>query len=302
MNAAVSPRPNRWSARLARSGAAVALLALVQTPQAVRAQSPANAEAPRTALRVCQDPNNMPFSSLQGQGIENRIAEVFGKKLNLPVSYYSYPQRFAFVRNTLRFKLPDQDYPCDIMMGVPAGFDQVSVTKPYYRSTYALVFPSGIGLDHVRSAADFLRTDAALLRKLRIGIYDRSPATPWVHAHGLIDQTVVYKMLDADPQQYPGQIIDTHLHKREIDVAVVWGPIAGYFAIKNPADKLQVIALPSEPGVQFDYAIAMGVRYGERQWKEQVESLIDASRSEIQAILREFGVPLVDEPHASPKP
>ena len=302
MNAAVSPRPNRWSARLARSGAAFALLAVVQTPQAVRAQSPANTEAPRTALRVCQDPNNMPFSSLQGQGIENRIAEVFGKKLNLPVSYYSYPQRFAFVRNTLRFKLPDQDYPCDIMMGVPAGFDQVSVTKPYYRSTYALVFPSGIGLDHVRSAADFLRTDAALLRKLRIGIYDRSPATPWVHAHGLIDQTVVYKMLDADPQQYPGQIIDTHLHKREIDVAVVWGPIAGYFAIKNPADKLQVIALPSEPGVQFDYAIAMGVRYGERQWKEQVESLIDASRSEIQAILREFGVPLVDEPHASPKP
>ena len=302
MNAAVSPRPNRWSARLARSVAAFALLAVVQTPQAVRAQSPANTEAPRTALRVCQDPNNMPFSSLQGQGIENRIAEVFGKKLNLPVSYYSYPQRFAFVRNTLRFKLPDQDYPCDIMMGVPAGFDQVSVTKPYYRSTYALVFPSGIGLDHVRSAADFLRTDAALLRKLRIGIYDRSPATPWVHAHGLIDQTVVYKMLDADPQQYPGQIIDTHLHKREIDVAVVWGPIAGYFAIKNPADKLQVIALPSEPGVQFDYAIAMGVRYGERQWKEQVESLIDASRSEIQAILREFGVPLVDEPHASPKP
>jgi quinoprotein dehydrogenase-associated probable ABC transporter substrate-binding protein len=243
----------------------------------------------------------MPFSNLQGQGIENRIAEVFGKKLNLPVSYYSYPQRFAFVRNTLRFKLPDQDYPCDIMMGVPAGFDQVSVTKPYYRSSYALVFPAGIGLDHVRNAGDFLRSDPALLRKLRIGIYDKSPATPWVHAHGLVDQTVAYKMLDADPEQYPGQIIDTYLQKRAIDVAVVWGPIAGYFAMKNPASKLQVIALPSEPGVRFDYAIAMGVRYGERQWKEQVESLIDASRSEIQAILREFGVPLVEEPSARPK-
>ncbi|MEI7783823.1 MAG: quinoprotein dehydrogenase-associated putative ABC transporter substrate-binding protein [Betaproteobacteria bacterium] len=264
------------------------------------AQSQAAADPPRKALRVCQDPNNMPFSSVQGQGIENRIAEVFGKKLNLPVTYYSYPQRFAFVRNTLRFKLPDQDYPCDIMMGVPAGFDQVSVTKPYYRSSYALVFPLGIGLDHVRSAADFLRSDPALLRKLRIGIYDKSPATPWVHAHGLVDQTVVYKMLDADPEQYPGQIIDTYLQKREIDVAVVWGPIAGYFAMKNPVNKLQVIALPSEPGVQFDYAIAMGVRYGERQWKEQVESLIDRSRSEIQAILREFGVPLVEEPDARP--
>jgi len=296
-----TPQPFAGTAYKTGVAAGLLLLTLTQWPRTAHAQTPGPTEPARKALRVCQDPNNMPFSSLQGQGIENRIAEVFGKKLNLPVNYYSYPQRFAFVRNTLRFKLPDQDYPCDIMMGVPAGFDQVSVTKPYYRSSYALVFPAGIGLDHVRNAGDFLRSDPALLRKLRIGIYDKSPATPWVHAHGLVDQTVVYKMLDADPEQYPGQIIDTYLQKRAIDVAVVWGPIAGYFAMKNPASKLQVIALPSEPGVRFDYAIAMGVRYGERQWKEQVESLIDASRSEIQAILREFGVPLVEEPSARPK-
>lgn len=296
-----TPQPFAGIAYKTGVAAGLLLLTLTQWPRTAHAQTPGPTEPARKALRVCQDPNNMPFSNLQGQGIENRIAEVFGKKLNLPVSYYSYPQRFAFVRNTLRFKLPDQDYPCDIMMGVPAGFDQVSVTKPYYRSSYALVFPAGIGLDHVRNAGDFLRSDPALLRKLRIGIYDKSPATPWVHAHGLVDQTVVYKMLDADPEQYPGQIIDTYLQKRAIDVAVVWGPIAGYFAMKNPASKLQVIALPSEPGVRFDYAIAMGVRYGERQWKEQVESLIDASRSEIQAILREFGVPLVEEPSARPK-
>ncbi len=296
-----TPQPFAGIAYKTGVAAGLLLLTLTQWPRTAHAQTPGPTEPARKALRVCQDPNNMPFSNLQGQGIENRIAEVFGKKLNLPVSYYSYPQRFAFVRNTLRFKLPDQDYPCDIMMGVPAGFDQVSVTKPYYRSSYALVFPAGIGLDHVRNAGDFLRSDPALLRKLRIGIYDKSPATPWVHAHGLVDQTVVYKMLDADPEQYPGQIIDTYLQKRAIDVAVVWGPIAGYFAMKNPASKLQVIALPSEPGVRFDYAIAMGVRYGERQWKEQVESLIDASRTEIQAILREFGVPLVEEPSARPK-
>lgn len=296
-----TPQPFAGIAYKTGVAAGLLLLTLTQWPRTAHAQTPGPTEPARKALRVCQDPNNMPFSNLQGQGIENRIAEVFGKKLNLPVSYYSYPQRFAFVRNTLRFKLPDQDYPCDIMMGVPAGFDQVSVTKPYYRSSYALVFPAGIGLDHVRNAGDFLRSDPALLRKLRIGIYDKSPATPWVHAHGLVDQTVVYKMLDADPEQYPGQIIDTYLQKRAIDVAVVWGPIAGYFAMKNPASKLQVIALPSEPGVRFDYAIAMGVRYGERQWKEQIENLIDASRTEIQAILREFGVPLVEEPSARPK-
>ena len=258
-------------------------------------------EPPRKALRVCQDPNNLPFSSEKSQGIENRIAEVFGRKLNLPVSYYSYPQRFAFVRNTLRYKLPEQDYPCDIMMGVPVGFDQVSVTKPYYRSTYALVIPRGIGLDQVQSPEDFLRLDAARLRKLRIGLFDRSPASDWVKIHDLVDQAVVYKMLDADPAQYPGQIIDTHLRNREIDVAVVWGPIAGCFAKLSPGGALKVLPLKSEPGVRFDYAMAMGVRYGEREWKQQVEDLIDQSRAEIRAILQEFGVPLVEEPDAPPQ-
>ncbi|NVO07691.1 MAG: ABC transporter substrate-binding protein, partial [Rhodoferax sp.] len=133
-------------------------------------------DAPRSALRVCQDPNNLPFANTKGDGIENHIAELFGKSLGLPVRYYSVPQRFNFVRNTLRFKLPDQDYPCDILMAVPVGFDQVSVTKPYYRSTYALVFAKGRGLDQVHSGDDFLQLDRAVLSRLRIGLYDRSPA------------------------------------------------------------------------------------------------------------------------------
>lgn len=273
---------------------ALAVLAVAALPALAQ---PQNADPQRKALKVCLDPNNMPFSSVHGQGIENRIAEVFGRKMNLPVSYYTYPQRFAFVRNTLRYKLPGQDYPCDIMMGVPVGFDQVSVTKPYYRSTYALVIPHGIGLDHVNTAEDFLRLQPA---QLRIGLFDRSPASQWVQAHGLVDQAVVYKMLDADPAQYPGQIIDIHLKKREIDVAVVWGPIAGYFAKQGPQGALKVLPLKSEPGVRFDYPIAMGVRYGEREWKQRVESLIEQSQSDILAILQEFGVPLVEGSDARP--
>lgn len=253
----------------------------------------------REALRVCQDPNNLPFSNTSAQGIENRIAEVFGKALGLPVSYYSFPNRFAFIRNTLRYKLPGQDYPCDIVMGVPTGFDQVSVTKPYYRSTYALVFPAGKGLDHVRSGEDFLRTDRAVLGKLRIGLYDRSPASEWLAKHGLVDNGVPYKILNADPAQYPGEIIEKDLAKGEIDAAIVWGPIAGFFAkrVKSPA--LVVVPLRSEPGVKFDYEMAMGVRYGEREWKQQVEGLIESRKAEIQAILREFGVPMVDESYAA---
>jgi mxaJ protein len=255
--------------------------------------------AERKALRVCQDPNNLPFSNTKGEGLENRIAEVFGKALGLPVTYYSFPQRMAFIRNTLRYKLPGEDYPCDIVMGVPLGFDQVSVTKPYYRSTYALVFAEGKGLDPVRSADDFLKLDKSRLDTLRIGIYDRSPASEWLSRHGLVERGVPYKMLNADPDQYPGEIIEKDLAAGAIDAAVVWGPIAGYFARRVKTPTLRVVPLKSEPGVQFDFEMAMGVRYGEREWKQQIEGLIESRRAEIQAILREFGVPLVDESFAA---
>lgn len=255
-----------------------------------------DAPAPREALRVCQDPNNLPFSNDKKEGIENRIAEVFGKALGLPVTYYSFPQRLAFIRNTLRFKLPGQDYPCDIVMGVPAGYDQVSVTKPYYRSTYALVLAPGKGLDSVKTAEDFLNLPPQTLKSLRIGIYDRSPASAWLAKHQLVDQGVPYPIMNADPSQYPGQIIERDLSDGKIDAAIVWGPIAGYFAQRVQPMKLNVVPLKSEPGVKFDFAMAMGVRYGEREWKQQVEGLIESQRGEIQAILREYGVPLVDEP------
>ena len=285
--------PHRMAAGLV--WAALAALAL-SAPALAQQDKPAE----RTALRVCQDPNNLPFSNTRGEGIENRIAELFGKALGLPVSYYSFPQRMAFIRNTLRFKLPGEDYPCDIVMGVPAGFDQVSATKPYYRSTYALVFPRGKGLDQVKSSADFLQLDRAKLATLRIGIYDRSPASEWLSRHGLVDRGVPYQMLNADPQQYPGEIIEKDLAAGKLDVAIVWGPIAGYFAqrVKTPA--LTVVPMKSEPGVTFDFQMAMGVRYGEREWKQQIESLLESRRAEIQAILKEYGVPLVDESFAAP--
>ena len=255
----------------------------------------------RKALRVCQDPNNLPFSNTSGEGIENRIAEVFGKALNLPVTYYSFPQRLAFIRNTLRYKLPGQDYPCDIVMGVPVGYDQVSVTKPYYRSTYALVFPQGQGLDQVRTAADFLALDRGKLAKMRIGVYDRSPASEWLSKHGLVDSGVPYHIMNADPNQYPGEIIEKDLAGGKLDAAIVWGPIAGYFAKRVQTPKLSVVPLSSEPGVRFDFQMAMGVRYGEREWKQQVESLIDSKQAAITDILREYGVPLLENVAASSK-
>jgi len=292
MTSACAPAARGWVCR-------IAVLAAVLGSGAATAQ---DATPDRKALRVCQDPNNLPFSNTSGDGIENRIAEVFGKALGLPVTYFSFPQRLAFIRNTLRYKLPGQDYPCDIVMGVPAGYDQVSVTKPYYRSTYALVVPQGRGLDAVRTPEDFLALDRARLARLRIGIYDRSPASDWLVKHGLVDSGVPYPIMNADPAQYPGEIIEKDLAAGKIDVAIVWGPIAGYFAKRVKSPQLAVLPLHSERGVRFDYEMAMGVRYGEREWKSQVEGLLESRRTEIQAILKEFGVPLVDETFSASKP
>jgi len=281
----------------ARRRLAAACLAALLAPAVPAAAEEAPA---RKALRVCQDPNNLPFSSVKGDGYENRIAQLFARSLGLPVEYYSFPQRLAFIRNTLRYKLPGQDYRCDIVMGVPAGFDQVSATKPYYRSTYALVFAKGRGLDGVSSGADLLKLDPARHERLRIGIYDRTPASQWLSKHGLVDRAVAYPIMNADPDQYPGQILEKDLAGGTIDAAIVWGPIAGYFAKRATSPELVVVPLASEPGVRFDYPMAMGVRHGEPEWKQQVETLIDTHRGEIAAILREYGVPLLDIDGAQP--
>jgi len=276
--------------------AAVAFAAFAPTDAAAQ-------DAPkRTELRVCQDPNNLPFSNVKGEGIENRIADVFGKALNLPVTYYSFPQRLAFIRNTLRYKLPGQEYPCDIVMGVPVGFDEgVSVTKAYYRSTYALVFPKGKGMDNVTTVDEFLALGPAKLRALRIGLYDRSPASAWLDRHKLLESGVPYPIMNPDPQQYPGEIIEKDLATGKLDAAIVWGPIAGYFAQRVKQPQLVVLPLKSEPGVRLDYEMAMGVRFGEREWKQQVEGLLDSRKAEIQGILKEYGVPVVDASYGAPK-
>lgn len=285
---------SRLGVRVSRPGwcgsvllAAIASAALVAPAQAD------DAPPARKALRVCQDPNNLPFSNTEAQGFENRIAELFGKELGLPVTYFSFPQRLAFIRNTLRYKLPGEDYRCDIVMGVPAGFDQVSATKPYYTSTYAMVFAKGAGLDNVKSQADLLALPPEQLRKLRIGLHDRSPVAVWLTAHNLVDQAVPYAIMNPDPAQYPGELVDRELIGGKIDIAIVWGPIAGYYAQRAKTRELVVVPMVSEKHVKFDYPMAMGVRYGEPEWKKQVEGLIEKLRPEIMAILREYGVPLV---------
>jgi quinoprotein dehydrogenase-associated probable ABC transporter substrate-binding protein len=265
----------------------VALLAL--------AASIARADEPRTAFRPCIDPSNLPFANLNGEGFENRIAALFADKLGLPVQNYAFPQRMNFIRNTLRYRLPGEDFRCDVVMSVPAGFDQASATAPYYRSTYALVYPKGKGLDKVKSAADLFALPPEVRDRLRIGVGDKSPASLWLVKHGMEAQARPYPMLSPDPDYSPGDIIVKELAQGKVDGVVVWGPIAGYYAKRVPNVDFAVIPLASEPGIQFDYAIAMGVRYGESEWKQTLEKLIADNRDAIEAILRQYGVPLVNE-------
>jgi len=250
---------------------------------------------PRRAFRVCKDTGNMPFTNAKGEGFEDKIAELFAAQLGLPLETYAFPQRLGFIRNTLRFKLPGADYPCDVVMGVPAGFDQVLPTKPYYHSTYVLILAAGKGLERVASEADFLALPKEKLASIRIGVFDRSPASAWLDRHQLVDSGVPYRVMNADPDGHPGEIVERDLASGKIDAAVLWGPIGAYFAHRAPDGGLRVITLASEAGVKFDYAMAMGVRFGESAWKQQIEELIDHNHAQITAILRDYGVPLVDE-------
>ena len=284
---------DRAGRRRFTAGAALACATAFLLATAPAAQAGEGKAGGRDAVRVCQDPNNLPFANDKEEGFENRIAELLGKHLGVPVTYFNYPQRFVFIRNTLRYKLPGEDYPCDVIIGVPVGFDQVAVTKPYYRSTYAMVFAQGKGLDDVNSVDDFLALGPERLSKLKIGLYDKSPASQWMDRHNLVDQGVPYQTINVAMDHYVGDIIDKDLAGGKLDVAIVWGPVAGYYASKfNPP--MKVVPMKSEPGVQFDFAFGMGIRRGEPEWKAQLEGFLDTHQAQIAEILKTYNVPLID--------
>jgi quinoprotein dehydrogenase-associated probable ABC transporter substrate-binding protein len=282
-----------------RQGAAVAGAALAVALAAAGGASAAES-ASTTTFKVCQDPVNLPFSNVAGEGYENKIAELFARDLNRKLEYFSFPNRLAFIRNTLRYKLPGEDYRCDVLIGVPSGFDQVSATKPYYRSTYALIFAKGRGMDDVHSTEDFLKLPQDKLQSLKIGVFDLSPASKWLARHNLVDRGIPYQQMNPDPDHAPGDAVQADLASGKLDAAILWGPIAGYMAKTIKERPMVVVPMQSEPGIPLDYEMAMGVRYGEPQWKATIQGLIDKHKPEIEAILRDYQVPLLEPKPATP--
>lgn len=248
----------------------------------------------REAFRVCADPNNLPFSHKNLQGFENKLADLWAERLGLDVQYTWFPQRIGFVRNTLRSKNENDEYKCDVVMGVAAGFDQLVTTKPYYRSTYALVYVKGRDLDDVGTEGEFLNLPDERKAHLRIAAFDQTPGPVWLAHHGMLRQMVPYQAMSGDPAAYPGEILEQALTDGQVDAAIIWGPIAGFFSKRARQVDMVVIPLHSEPGVQMDYAISAGVRYGDGAGKAELEQLIDGTSGEIRDLLESYNVPLLE--------
>jgi mxaJ protein len=253
-------------------------------------EPPAQAKIPAStnALRVCADPNNLPFSNEQGEGFENKIAELLGRELNLPVEYTWWAQRRGFFRNTLRAGV------CDVVVGVPESFELAATSAPYYRSTY--VFVSRV--DRNLKIESF---DDEQLKTLKIGVAlvgDDGANTPPAHAlanRGISKNIVGYTIYgDYREPNPPARIIDA-VTKGEVDVAVVWGPLAGFFAKKQRVPlKIQAVAPQIDlPYLPFVYDISFGVRRGEDGLKARIEEVLKRRRGEIERILDDYGVPRV---------
>lgn len=277
-----------------------AVAALVLAATGALAAEPA--KAPEPVLRVCQDPNNLPFSNRDLQGFENKIAALLAADLGWKIEYTWYPQRMGFIRNTLRAKNPDSNtFKCDLVTGVPAGFDMGATTRPYYRSAYAMAYVKGKGLDGVRTLEDLVALSADQRATLRLGVFGRSPVVDWLLENGLIERMVTYQPQSGDADRYPGEMVEKDLANGVIDIAFIWGPIAGYFA--RQATKVPMVAIPLKPhpGIQFDFEIAMAMRFGEPAYKQRIDDAIDRNRPQINAILAEYGVPLLDQRAVPPE-
>jgi mxaJ protein len=283
----------RWRRRLA--GIASALFC-VAASAAGQATGPDTAPGSDKVLRVCQDPNNLPFSNRALAGFENKIAALFAQELGWKLEHTWFPQRMGFIRNTLRAKQENSErFKCDLVTGVATGFDLGATTQPYYRSTYAMAYLKGWGLDGVRELDDLLTLNPEQRAKLRLGVFAGSPVTEWLLQNGLIGQVVSYQSQSGDAEQYPGQIVEQDLASGKIDVAFVWGPIAGYFAKNTRAAPIVAVPLKSRPGMKLDFEIAMAVRFADKDFKQRIDQLIEANRPKIGAILEQYGIPLLDQ-------
>lgn len=262
----------------------VALLLLPAGARHASAQTLPDLVTP-DVLRVCGDPGNMPFSDRKENGFENKIAQIIGDELKVKVRYYWLTQGPGFVRNTLGTGL------CDLIIGSTTGAEGVQNTNPYYRSTYALVARRG-------ELPGVTRLDDPKLKDKSIGVIAGTPPVNRMGEVGLISKMRTYAPYQLDPgrqhQTVSAEII-ANLADKTLDAAVLWGPAAGWLA-KQSGVAMDVIPLLNEPDrPPLNFRITMGVRVEENDWKRTLNTVLRKRRADIEAVLRDFAVPLMSE-------
>jgi mxaJ protein len=241
-------------------------------------------------LRVCADPNNLPFSNQREQGFENKLAQLVARDLGAKVRYLWFAQRRGFVRNTLNAGK------CDVIIGVPSSFEMALTTRPYYRSRYVFISRRDRGLD-----MDSL--DDPRLRKLKIGVQmigDDYASSPPAHAlanRGLTANVIGYSVYGDYSRPDPARNIVDAVASGEVDLVAVWGPTAGFFAKKSRVPLVTRAFTPEIdlPFLPFVFDISMAVRRGDTQLRDRLDAILARRRNEIDAILRDYGVPRADE-------
>jgi len=266
----------------------IAVAAVADRETAMAQQAPDSADlsielVDPKALRVCADPRNLPFSDEKGGGFENKLAELFAEKLQKKLDYMYFPQATGFVRMTLAA------HRCDVIMGFPQGDELVQGTNPYYRTAYALVAKSGSGLEDVAALGD------ERLKGKHLGIVAGTPPATNMAANGLMANAKPYPLMIDTRIESSAAAMIKDLTTGTIDAAVLWGPMAGFYA-KQANPPLHVTPLVKETsGPRLVYRIGMGVRPADQNWKRLLNRLIQENQSAINKILLDYGVPLLDE-------
>lgn len=273
------PPPTR---RLPLLRLAAGLLALAAGGRAGAQPAPLPALASETEFRVCADPANLPFSNQAGEGFENKLAEMFAGYVKKPLTYAWFPQIVGFYRNTLFA------HQCDVVMGTVSGGEMVDTTNPYYHTAYVIVTRSA---DHITATS---LGDPVFADK-KIGVVAATPPTDLLARHHLLAHVVPYHLTVDTRVESPARTMLHDLAGGKIDVALVWGPFAGYY-IRREHLPLHMAFLEPEPdGPRLDYRIAMGVRPADTAFRRTLNALIRTHQDEINALLLSYGIPLLDE-------
>jgi len=250
---------------------------------------PAHVAVPPGVLRVCSDPNNLPFSNRKEQGFENRIARILGRELHRKVEYTWWPQRRGFIRKTLKQGL------CDVVIGVPANYELTENTPPYYRSTYVFVMRRD-------QRPPLTSIDDERLRALKIGVtvigddYANLPPVQALAARGMATNVRGFSIYGDYSKPNPPRAVIDAVADRTVDVAVAWGPLAGYFASREavPLVTSPIAMLPDMPQLPMAYDIAVGVRHGDHELRRELEQALVARRKDIGHVLADFRVPVLE--------